>query len=118
MSRRHPKDLVLENLEVTDAAAQGKSVAHSEDGRAVLILGAVPGDKEKQVLRRYRGTYRKTFGKTHDAAMRAFRGVRRLQMAKHGLPLAAFLQTKGSREQPAPSGGTGHARSVADKRLR
>ena len=44
MSRRHPKDLVLENLEVTDAAAQGKSVAHSEDGRAVLILGAVPGD--------------------------------------------------------------------------
>ncbi|MDD4819738.1 MAG: 23S rRNA (uracil(1939)-C(5))-methyltransferase RlmD [Flavobacteriales bacterium] len=44
MSKRHPKDLILPNLTVTDAAAQGKSVSHSEDGRAVLITGAVPGD--------------------------------------------------------------------------
>ena len=44
MSKRHPKDLILPNLTVTDAAAQGKAVSHSEDGRAVLITGAVPGD--------------------------------------------------------------------------
>ena len=44
MSRRHPKDLVLPALHVTDAAARGKSVAHAQDGRAVLIEGAVPGD--------------------------------------------------------------------------
>ena len=44
MSRRHPKDLILYGLAVTDAAARGKSVAHAEDGRAVLIEGAVPGD--------------------------------------------------------------------------
>lgn len=44
MSRRHPKDLILPQLAVTDAAARGKSVAHSADGRAVLIDGAVPGD--------------------------------------------------------------------------
>ncbi len=44
MSRRHPKDLILPQLAVTDAAARGKSVAHSADGRAVLIEGAVPGD--------------------------------------------------------------------------
>mgnify|MGYP005966662621 FL=1 len=44
MSRRHPKDLILYGLAVTDAAARGKAVAHAEDGRAVLIEGAVPGD--------------------------------------------------------------------------
>ena len=44
MSRRHPKDLILPGLPVTDAAARGKSIAHAPDGRAVLIDGAVPGD--------------------------------------------------------------------------
>lgn len=44
MSRRHPKDLILYGLAVTAAAARGKAVAHAEDGRAVLIEGAVPGD--------------------------------------------------------------------------
>ena len=44
MSRRHPKDLILPHLAVTDAAARGKSVAHAPDGRAVLIEGAGPGD--------------------------------------------------------------------------
>ena len=44
MSRRHPKDLTLPGLPVTDAAARGKSIAHAPDGRAVLIDGAVPGD--------------------------------------------------------------------------
>ncbi|MBR4402557.1 MAG: 23S rRNA (uracil(1939)-C(5))-methyltransferase RlmD [Flavobacteriales bacterium] len=42
--RKRPKNLILESLVVSDAAAQGKSVAHATDGRAVLISGAVPGD--------------------------------------------------------------------------
>ena len=37
MSRRHPKDLILYGLAVTDAAARGKAVAHAEDGRVVLF---------------------------------------------------------------------------------
>ena len=41
---KRPKNLILESLVVSDAAAQGKSVAHATDGRAVLISGAVPGD--------------------------------------------------------------------------
>ncbi|MBQ1276212.1 MAG: 23S rRNA (uracil(1939)-C(5))-methyltransferase RlmD [Flavobacteriales bacterium] len=41
---KRPKNLILESLVVSDAAAQGKSVAHAVDGRAVLISGAVPGD--------------------------------------------------------------------------
>lgn len=41
---KRPKNLILPSLIVSDAAAQGKSVAHAEDGRTVLISGAVPGD--------------------------------------------------------------------------
>ncbi len=44
MGRKRTNRIVLENLEVIDAGAKGKSVAKAEDGRVVFINNAVPGD--------------------------------------------------------------------------
>jgi len=43
MSRKK-KFHVFENVEVTDTAAKGKSVAKSPDGRVIFLSNAVPGD--------------------------------------------------------------------------
>lgn len=44
MGRRKTNRIILENLEVIDAGAKGKSIAKAEDGRVVFIDNAVPGD--------------------------------------------------------------------------
>lgn len=43
MSRKR-KRVIFKDLEVTDAAAKGKSIAKAPDGRVVFIKNAVPGD--------------------------------------------------------------------------
>jgi 23S rRNA (uracil1939-C5)-methyltransferase len=43
MSRKK-RNLVLENLEVLDAGAKGKSIAKTDTGQVVFISNAVPGD--------------------------------------------------------------------------
>jgi len=43
MSRKK-KSHYFENIEVLDAAAKGKSVAKSPDGRVIFLSNAVPGD--------------------------------------------------------------------------
>lgn len=44
MGRRKTNRIILEDLEVIDAGAKGKSIAKAEDGRVVFIDNAVPGD--------------------------------------------------------------------------
>jgi 23S rRNA (uracil1939-C5)-methyltransferase len=44
MGRKITNRIILENLEVLDAGAKGKSIAKAEDGRVVFIDNAVPGD--------------------------------------------------------------------------
>jgi len=44
MGRRKTNRIILENLEVIDAGAKGKSIAKADDGRVVFIDNAVPGD--------------------------------------------------------------------------
>ncbi|MFV0564495.1 MAG: 23S rRNA (uracil(1939)-C(5))-methyltransferase RlmD [Flavobacteriaceae bacterium] len=44
MSRQKSKKQVLTNLEVTDAAAKGKSIAKAPDGKVIFLSNAVPGD--------------------------------------------------------------------------
>ena len=44
MGRRNTNRIVLENLEIIDAGAKGKSIAKAEDGRVVFVNNAVPGD--------------------------------------------------------------------------
>lgn len=44
MGRRKTNRVIFENLEVTDTAAKGKTIAHAPDGRVVFICNAVPGD--------------------------------------------------------------------------
>ena len=44
MSRRKQNRKIFTELEVTDAGAKGKSIAHAPDGRVVFINNAVPGD--------------------------------------------------------------------------
>lgn len=44
MGRSKTKRVILEDLEVIDAGAKGKSIAKADDGRVVFIDNAVPGD--------------------------------------------------------------------------
>ena len=44
MGRRNTNRIVLEDLEIIDAGAKGKSIAKAEDGRVVFVNNAVPGD--------------------------------------------------------------------------
>lgn len=44
MSRRKQNRKIFTELEVTDAGAKGKAIAHAPDGRVVFINNAVPGD--------------------------------------------------------------------------
>ena len=44
MGRRNTNRIVLEDLEIIDAGAKGKSIAKAEDGRVVFVSNAVPGD--------------------------------------------------------------------------
>ncbi len=41
---RKKKFHIFENIEVTDAAAKGKTIAKSPDGRVIFLSNAVPGD--------------------------------------------------------------------------
>lgn len=44
MGRRKTNRVILENLNVIDAGAKGKSIAKAADGKVVFISNAVPGD--------------------------------------------------------------------------
>jgi len=42
--RKKTKRLVFENIEVTDAAAKGKTIGKAPDGRVIFLTNTVPGD--------------------------------------------------------------------------
>lgn len=44
MGRRRKKEIILEGIEVLRAGAKGVSIGKTNDGKTVLIKGAVPGD--------------------------------------------------------------------------
>ncbi|MFT5237933.1 MAG: 23S rRNA (uracil1939-C5)-methyltransferase [Flavobacteriaceae bacterium] len=44
MGRRNTNRIILEDLEIIDAGAKGKSIARADDGRVVFVNNAVPGD--------------------------------------------------------------------------
>lgn len=44
MGRNKKLDIVLENVEIESVAAEGKAIAHTEDGIVVFVEFAVPGD--------------------------------------------------------------------------
>lgn len=44
MARTNKKEIIIENLTVQAVAAEGKSIAHTEEGQVVFIEYAVPGD--------------------------------------------------------------------------
>ena len=44
MSKRRKRSEPLRNITVTAYAAEGKSIAHLEDGKVVFIENAIPGD--------------------------------------------------------------------------
>lgn len=57
MARKN-KRVVFEDLQVTDAAAKGKSIAKAPDGRVVFIDNAVPGDVATiQTTKKRKGFY-------------------------------------------------------------
>jgi 23S rRNA (uracil1939-C5)-methyltransferase len=61
MARKRNKNLILENLTLTDAGAKGKAVGHAEDGRVVFVTGAIPGDViDARVTKKRKAMYEAT----------------------------------------------------------
>ena len=59
--KRKTKRVVFEDLNVTDAGAKGKAIAHAPDGRVVFIDNAVPGDiATVQTFKKRKGFYEAT----------------------------------------------------------
>ncbi|MBP9997869.1 MAG: 23S rRNA (uracil(1939)-C(5))-methyltransferase RlmD [Bacteroidales bacterium] len=44
MGKKGKLDIILENITIESVAAEGKAIAHTEDGRVVFVEFAVPGD--------------------------------------------------------------------------
>jgi len=44
MSRKNKKNLVLENIKLVSAGAKGVAIGRTEEGKAVMVSGAIPGD--------------------------------------------------------------------------
>lgn len=66
MSRRKQNRKIFTALEVTDAGAKGKSIAHAPDGRVVFINNAVPGDVvDVQTTKKRKAYYEGTAIKLH-----------------------------------------------------
>ncbi len=55
MGRR--KKPFLENIEIESYAAEGKSIAHLEDGRVLFVANAIPGDKVNVKVTRNKKSY-------------------------------------------------------------
>jgi 23S rRNA (uracil1939-C5)-methyltransferase len=57
MSRKNKKNLILENIKLLTAGAKGVAIGRTEEGKAVMVSGAIPGDivnvkvkKQSQIL--------------------------------------------------------------------
>ena len=44
MSRKKNKNIVLENIRLVTAGAKGIAIGRTEEGKTVLVSGAIPGD--------------------------------------------------------------------------
>ena len=66
MSRSKQNRRIFTDLEVTDAGAKGKAIAHAPDGRVVFISNAVPGDVvDVQTTKKRKSYYEGTAIKVH-----------------------------------------------------
>ena len=95
MSRKKKPLPILENVTIEAVAAEGKSLAHVND-MVVFVPFAVPGDVVDLQVRKKKHSYCEAevirFIKKSDVRtepMRAFRHLRRMQMAEPALRGAA-----------------------------
>ena len=51
------KNLILENIKLTSAGAKGVSVGKTEDGKTVLVSGAIPGDTVNARVKKAKSKY-------------------------------------------------------------
>ena len=71
MSRRKQNRKIFTELEVTDAGAKGKSIAHAPDGRVVFINNAVPGDVvDVQTTKKRKSYYEGSAIKVHTLSQK------------------------------------------------
>lgn len=57
MSRKKKKNIILDNLRLITAGAKGVAIGKTEEGKTVLISGAVPGDLVKARVRKSKKQY-------------------------------------------------------------
>ena len=42
--KRNKKNLILENIKLLNAGAKGVAIGRTEEGKTVMVSGAIPGD--------------------------------------------------------------------------
>ena len=42
--KKNKKNLILENIKLLSAGAKGVSIGKTEDGKTIIVSGAIPGD--------------------------------------------------------------------------
>lgn len=57
MSRKKKKNIILDNLRLITAGAKGVAIGKTEEGKTVLVSGAVPGDLVKARVRKSKKQY-------------------------------------------------------------
>ena len=55
--RRKSKNIVLENIKLVSAGAKGVAVGRTEEGKTVLVTGAVPGDVVNARVKKSKSKY-------------------------------------------------------------
>ena len=44
MKKRNKKNIILENIKLLNAGAKGVAIGRTEEGKTVMVTGAIPGD--------------------------------------------------------------------------
>lgn len=57
MAKNKKKNLILENITLTAAGAKGVAIGRAEDGKTVLVAGAVPGDVVNARIKKAKSKY-------------------------------------------------------------
>jgi 23S rRNA (uracil1939-C5)-methyltransferase len=55
--KRNKKNIILENIKLLNAGAKGVAIGKTEDGKTVLVTGAIPGDVVNARVKKSKSKY-------------------------------------------------------------
>ena len=55
--KKNKKNLILENIKLLSAGAKGVSIGKTEDGKTIIVSGAIPGDTVNARVKKAKSKY-------------------------------------------------------------